>query len=249
LVPDSDTAGSPFIELQSVDSTNNYATALLHAGMAHHGTCVFAHEQNKGKGQRNKHWITQKSANIILSAVINPGGLPLSQFFPFSMAMANAAWLFFQKYALENVSVKWPNDIMWCDRKAGGILIENILHGQQWKYAVVGIGLNINQTDFGALQTKAVSLKQITGKDYEVLALAKELRTYLYASFHNLKKDPAAVIDAYHQHLYQLNELVTFKKDNRIFEARVKGVSTQGQLKVEHAVEEVFEVGSVEWVI
>src|SRR5690349_6684264 len=102
--------------------------------MARHGTSVFAHEQNKGKGQRHKQWITQKSANIILSVVLEPQGLGLQQFSVFSKAMAVAVYQFFEKEAGKDTSIKWPNDIMWCDRKAGGILIENILQGTQWKF-------------------------------------------------------------------------------------------------------------------
>jgi BirA family transcriptional regulator, biotin operon repressor / biotin---[acetyl-CoA-carboxylase] ligase len=249
LVPLKYTDDAPFIELQSVDSTNNYATALIHAGMAQHGTGVFAHEQNKGKGQRNKQWITQKSANIILSVVMEPLGLGLPQFFPFSMAMALGVHRFFSEAAGEGVTIKWPNDIMWRDRKAGGILIENNLQGHQWKFAVVGVGLNINQTDFGNLGSKAVSLKQLTGKDYDVVAMAKELSLFLLASLDELKKDEAAIMEQYHQQLYKINEPVTFKKGSRLFKATVKGVTRNGQLKVEYGAEELLDIGAVEWVI
>ena len=242
------TAGSPFIELQSVDSTNNYATAQVHAGMARHGTSVFAHEQNKGKGQRNKQWITQKSANIILSVVLEPQGLGLHQFFLFSRAMALGVFHFFNKEAGEQTSIKWPNDIMWCDRKAGGILIENILHGTQWKFAIVGVGLNINQTDFGPLENRAVSLQQVTGKQYDAVTMAKELSGYLLAAFDLLKTEPEAIKTQYHQALYKQGQKVKLKKGSRVFEATIIGVTDEGLLKVHHATEELLEVGSVEWV-
>ncbi len=249
MVPLLDTADLPFIELQSVDSTNNYATALAHAGMARHGTSVFAHEQNKGKGQRNKQWITQKSANIILSVILQPQGLRLHQFFSFSMAMALGVHRFFNVEAKDNVFIKWPNDIMWRDRKAGGILIENILQGQDWKYAVVGVGLNINQTNFGELSTKAVSLKQITGKEYDAVQLAKILRDQLLQSFNELKINEEEVKERYHQLLYKRGEKVKLKKGSRVFEAIVKGVTPEGLLQVQHATEELLEVGSVEWML
>ena len=82
---------------------------------------------------------------------------------------------FFSKYIKENVKIKWPNDIFINDRKAGGILIENVIKGNLWQWAVIGIGLNINQENFEKENLKAISLKQITGKNYDVIELAKEL--------------------------------------------------------------------------
>ena len=249
MIPLKDTTGASFIELQSVDSTNNYATGLIHAGMARHGISVFAHEQNKGKGQRNKQWITQKSANIILSVIMEPNGLAISQGFLFSMAMALGVYQFFKNYAGDNCAIKWPNDIMWGDRKAGGILIENNIRGHLWKFAVVGVGLNINQTDFESLNNRAVSLKQITGQDYDLLFMAKNLGDALLTSLNDLVKDEAEVVTQYHQHLYKKDEAVTFKKGSRLFSATVIGVTNEGQLKVKNEQEELFAVGEVEWVI
>ncbi len=240
--------GHPFIELHTVDSTNNYATGLVHAAMAQHGTAVFAHEQTKGRGQRNKTWLSEAGTNIALTVIIEPTGLSTSQIFLLSKAVAVGTLCFFDKHASGGVRIKWPNDIYWCDRKAGGILIENIIQGGIWKNAIVGIGLNINQTDFSRLGKKAVSLKQITGKNFEPKALAQALCNYLDQQYHKLMTEPHLVSQEYHAHLYKLNEKVKLKKGSRIFEATVKEVTDLGQLVVEHAAEERFEVGEVEWV-
>ena len=75
--------GKPFIELQSIDSTNKYAMGLVHGdllpdghGEAQHGMAIFSHEQTAGKGQRGKNWVSEKDANIALSILLNP--FPLS---------------------------------------------------------------------------------------------------------------------------------------------------------------------------
>ena len=88
--------GLPFIELPAIDSTNNYAMAVLHEGMARHGMVVFTHHQQKGKGQRNKEWVSGKDMNIALSVVIEPTGLLPSQIFLLSMAIAVAATKLFK---------------------------------------------------------------------------------------------------------------------------------------------------------
>jgi BirA family biotin operon repressor/biotin-[acetyl-CoA-carboxylase] ligase len=243
------TIGIPFIELQQVESTNNYAIGALHAGMARHGMAVFAHHQTAGKGQRNKQWLGEADKNIALSVIIKPAALSLSQSFLLSMAVAVAVHDFFKAYAGDEIKVKWPNDIYWRDRKAAGILIENIVQGVEWKFAVIGIGININQTSFEELKTKAVSLKQITGKEYEPLLLAKELCTYLSYSIALLKTSSEQISAAYKRALYKRDEVVRLKKDSRVFDAVLKDVSLMGELVVHHAVEEQFSVGEVEWVL
>jgi BirA family biotin operon repressor/biotin-[acetyl-CoA-carboxylase] ligase len=116
--------GKTFIEFSSIDSTNNYAFKLIQANMAEPGMAIFAHEQTNGKGQRNKTWFSEKSANIMLSIVLQPSFLQLHQLFFLSAAMALAGHDFFKKYVPTNIFIKWPNDLYWNDKKAGGILIE-----------------------------------------------------------------------------------------------------------------------------
>ncbi|ANE53605.1 hypothetical protein SY85_18875 [Flavisolibacter tropicus] len=242
------TIGNPFIELQQVDSTNNYATALAHAGMAQSGTVVLAHHQTKGKGQRTKAWETAAGQNITLSILLQPQGLVLSEAFFLSMAVALGVQRFYSRYAIEDVYIKWPNDLYWRDRKAGGILIENILTGATWKYAIIGIGININQTDFGELGLRATSLKQITGKQYDIVALAKELCSSIEATVRQLQVNKQQVVDDFHAVLYKRFEKVKLRKDARVFETYIQGVSTAGELITGQAVEERFSVGEVEWV-
>jgi BirA family biotin operon repressor/biotin-[acetyl-CoA-carboxylase] ligase len=241
--------GNPFIELQQVESTNNYATGMVHAGMAQHGMVVFTHDQTKGKGQHNRGWLSEAGMNIAMSLLLQPPGLALSQSFLVSMAAAVGTQKFFSFYAGTETKVKWPNDLYWRDRKAGGILIENIVQGSEWKAAVIGIGININQTNFEGLHSKAVSLKQITGKSYEPLALAKELCVYLSAAYEVLQMLPSKTIADYKNLLYKRNEAVRLKQGPRVFEAVIKDVTALGELVVEHATEERFAVGEVQWLI
>lgn len=242
------TIGFPFIELQQVESTNNYAIGTIHAGMAQHGTAVFAHHQTAGKGQRNKQWLSDANKNIAMSIIINPDGFFLSQSFLFSMAVSLAVQSFFKTYAGDDVKIKWPNDIYWRDRKAAGILIENIVQGAQWKWSVVGIGININQSNFDELQTKAVSLKQITSKDYEPVVLAKELCADIEKAFSLLQKSLPLIAGIYKNNLYKLGEYARLKAGPRVFNGMIKDVSDMGQLIVQHGVEEQFAVGEVEWI-
>jgi BirA family biotin operon repressor/biotin-[acetyl-CoA-carboxylase] ligase len=246
----------PFIELQSVDSTNNYARQQLHAGLAQHGMAIFAHEQTAGKGQRGKVWTTEKGTNLILSIVVKPRPLQLGQQFQLSACAAVATWDLFMKYAGDDTKIKWPNDLYWQDRKAGGILIENIVGGREagtgtreWT-SVTGIGININQTRFDPEIKNPVSLKQITGKDFDPLELAKELCLILDKRYTELREQGFEnIFKVYLSHLYKRKATVKFKKGDKIFEAMIEGVSPAGKLIVQHSVREEFDFGEVEWVI
>jgi BirA family biotin operon repressor/biotin-[acetyl-CoA-carboxylase] ligase len=120
----------PIIELQSVDSTNNYARKLLNEGLAQHGLVIFGHEQLAGKGQRDKVWLAEKDSSIILSAIVNPHPLQISQQFQLSACIAVAVCEWMRKWAGNQAKIKWPNDLYWQDRKAGGILIESLVRAE-----------------------------------------------------------------------------------------------------------------------
>lgn len=269
--------------LESVDSTNNYAMARVRTGLAKHGDGFFAMTQLKGKGQRGKTWITERGTNIIITLVMRPQGLQLQQQFQLSIAVALAVYDFFAHYAGDETTIKWPNDIYWRDRKAGGILIENSIVSREssdvnreatgmnadagaasrteevlttddsrltasWQWAIIGMGININQTFFPADIRNAVSLKQITGKDHDVIELAKELCGHVQNRFEQLLTGKN-LLQQYNDHLFKKEQTVTFKKGTRVFEGVVKGVNNWGELIVMTALEEHFGFGEIEWLL
>lgn len=236
--------------LDTVDSTNNYAMARVQAGMASHGMAWFAHEQTAGKGQRGKGWETQPGKNIAMSLVLQPDFLDARQQFYLSAAIALACFEFFSGYAGEETKIKWPNDLFWRDRKAGGVLIENVFHGKKWKWAIVGIGININQVSFDKAIKNPVSLKQITGKEFDTVALAKELYTLLMKKIQELStRSFDKILEDYNTHLYKLNKNVLLKIENSIFETVIKTISAEGKLLTVDSTDREFDFGEVEWIL
>ncbi len=255
-----------FIILDSVDSTNNYAMANVHAGLAKQGDAYFALQQTGGKGQRGKNWHTGNGKNIALSIIAEPAGLTVAEQFKLSASVALACFDFFSTYAGDETSIKWPNDIYWRDRKAGGVLIENIIGpailqksnaeklnevtGNQWKYAVLGIGININETVFDTSLKNVVSLKQITGKKFDVIALAKELHKKVLKRIGEINTLPfEKILQQYNAHLFKINSIARLKKGKVIFDTMIKGVTEKGQLYTVDTIDNFFDFGEVEWVI
>jgi BirA family biotin operon repressor/biotin-[acetyl-CoA-carboxylase] ligase len=242
--------GEPFSEIHEVDSTNIYAIDKVQANLAAHGSAFFANSQYAGKGQRGKTWISENGSNIILSVVIDPSFLLINQQFALSVMTSLAVFDFFSAYAGEETKIKWPNDLFWRDRKTGGILIDNHIQGTKWQYSVIGIGININQTQFSPIIQQAVSLKQITGKDYDPVELAKELCQYLDRRFDALKAGQASQqLAEYNLHLYKRGSSVRFKKENIAFSATVESVNEIGELLLKDGLEDRFHFGEIVWVI
>jgi BirA family biotin operon repressor/biotin-[acetyl-CoA-carboxylase] ligase len=238
--------GKPLIILSSIDSTNIYAMQEINDGLATHGKAYFTFEQTAGKGQRGNKWHSEPGQNMMLSVVLIPKNLSSSDIFFGSAAIATGCFDFFSAIAGEETRIKWPNDIYWRDRKAGGILIENIFAGQKWKYSVVGIGININQVLFDPALSNPVSLRQITGKTFNIQALLDELFACLSIRWNQLYEDKQSILTLYNEKLYKKNCIIRIKKDTRSFYATLKGVTANGQLEVFSTSTEYFTHGEGE---
>jgi BirA family biotin operon repressor/biotin-[acetyl-CoA-carboxylase] ligase len=240
--------GHPFIELITTESTNIYAMEQARARLAQPGTAFFAHEQTQGKGQRGKQWKSAPGENIALSLLIAPPGLEPANPFPLSCATALGCYDFYKSIAGDETSIKWPNDIYWRDRKAGGILIENIVRAGRWELAVVGIGINVNQTVFDPSLPNPVSLRQITGKKFTPVALARMLCESLHRRLQQLEEGIwHKMLEEYQQVMFGLGRTFTFRSGPEIFPATVKGITPTGELEVFDGRFRHFAFGTIDW--
>jgi BirA family biotin operon repressor/biotin-[acetyl-CoA-carboxylase] ligase len=243
--------GQPFYVLDTIDSTNNYAMEQVNSGQISHGTTWFAMEQTAGKGQRGKQWLSPPGENIMLTVALQPNTLPLSRQFMLSVAVALGASDFFGKYAGDETRIKWSNDIYWRDRKAGGILIENVLRGSTWQYAITGIGININQVQFPEHLPNPVSLRQITGRSWDSIALAKELCQCLAPWLQQLH--PAhynELLEQYKSRLFRLDEQGLYRIQGEYFQGIIRDVLPDGKLCLEkNGAILQLDFGEVEFVI
>ena len=246
--------GLPFTELTEVDSTNIYAMNQVKTNLAGHGAAFLAQKQWAGKGQMGKVWEAQTGQNILLSVVLDPKKLVFngSELEPsiVSMLIAVGCFNFFITYAGDETRIKWPNDIYWRDRKAAGILIENSFRGPIWQWSVAGMGVNINQTEFGTGLQKAVSLKQMTGKTFQVPALAKELCSHIEAALQMVvDKGPGTLLELYNNALYKKGEQVQLDIEGKKITATICRVLSNGHLEIEteNGSKQSHALGAIKW--
>jgi BirA family biotin operon repressor/biotin-[acetyl-CoA-carboxylase] ligase len=235
------------VVLNCTDSTNNYAMQMINDHLAKHGMAIATWEQTNGKGQRSKNWLSEKGMGINLSVIFNMENQKKEDSFKFLASMALACHDFFSGYAGEGTRIKWPNDIYWGDRKAGGILIESKFRGNKWKWAVVGIGININQVVFNPGLPNPVSMKQVTKKDHDLDGLYRPLYSCIRKRFDELDSD--TIISEYNMNLYRRSEKILLKKENTVFETILKEVSGSGEMITRDLVERRFVYGEVDWVL
>ncbi|MDE5927427.1 MAG: biotin--[acetyl-CoA-carboxylase] ligase, partial [Duncaniella sp.] len=163
-----------FIIKDTLPSTSSYLAGI--AADAPHGTVVMAREQTAGRGQRGNSWEAEPGCNITLSLLLRPEGLHPARQFVISQAVSLAIADLVSHFVAAPVSIKWPNDIYVDDRKICGILIENTITGTSIDRTIVGIGLNVNQTEFRSDAPNPVSMRQLMPKiEFAVASLARAM--------------------------------------------------------------------------
>lgn len=153
------------IYLDEVDSTNRYLLEYQPAEGEDATICV-ADFQTAGRGCGSNSWESERGKNLLFSLLIHPTDIEAREQFHISMAISLAICDAMQSYGMKDVSVKWPNDIYWKDKKLCGILIENRLSGTFIRDSIIGIGLNVNQDVFLSDAPNPVSMRQILGREF-----------------------------------------------------------------------------------
>ncbi len=157
--------------------------------------------QTAGRGQAGNSWESEEGKNLLFSALLRYDGLLAIKQWRLSMLVAVALWETLAKHLPnEKLTIKWPNDIYWGDKKLVGILIENSLSGQYIGYSIVGIGVNVNQTDWHSNAPNPISMVQITGEEYDAELLMNE---WILSVKSWELRNTEEIADAYLQHLYR----------------------------------------------
>jgi len=233
------------IFLSGTDSTNNYAMQLIDADKAQHGLTVVAGRQFAGKGQRGRQWQDQDGESLLMSCIVKPQ-LPVSQQFLLSAAIAAALAGVVQDFLPgQEVAVKWPNDIIINDKKAGGILIENVLRGATWTNAVIGFGLNVAQNTMPADLPHATSLALAGGSGITPETVLPRARAAIRQAV--ALTDASTILRGYERWLYRLGSWQDFQTPCGVVSARITGVQPDGRLCLQLADLTGVQIWHGEW--
>ncbi len=227
--------GETEIKLTKTRSTNDFAEDLCIQGEAQEGTVVLTSFQEKGKGQIGKSWYSSPGKNLLCSIILEPTFLPIKSQFYLSMAISLAVRELVSIYCSHaKVSVKWPNDIYCEGYKLAGILIQTILQGSKMRYAIVGIGLNINEKDFPNKVPNPTTLRIETGNEQNIDSVKKLLYQCISESYSMLKAGMYKQLrDLYLKHLYLRDTPSYFSKNGNTFKGTIKGITDTGQLIID----------------
>ena len=165
-----------FLLLEQVDSTNSYVS--LHAAELDDMTMVIADAQTAGRGQRGNSWESRPGLNLTFTLLFRPKGIAPREQFAISEATALAIADFLNDACID-ARVKWPNDIYVDDSKISGILIEHSVTSTAIEHTRIGVGLNINQTEFMSDAPNPVSLSMLTGQAYDISRVAAAVGSHL----------------------------------------------------------------------
>lgn len=225
-----------FIRLEETRSTNSYLLDLLSSSEAlPEGTVIAADRQTEGRGQQGGGgWESAPGLNITMSILLRPKKLYARRQFILSQIAALAVKETIDGYS-GGVTVKWPNDIYYNDKKICGILIENNLTGNYVSTSVVGIGLNVNQTDFPPMDVDPVSLSMITGRRHnceEIMRQTAERLLCIYADASRSASGLEAVRSKYSAALYRREGLHLYRDSEGEFMASIEGVEDDGYLRL-----------------
>ncbi len=218
------------IRLLETDSTNNYLREQCAKARLPEGSLVIADFQTAGKGQVGNSWESEAGKNLMFSILLYPDFLPANRQFLISQIASLSVRETLMVYT-DSVTVKWPNDIYWKDRKICGMLIENDLSGQYLYSSVIGIGLNINQEIFRSDAPNPVSLYQITGRTYDRKeVLTRFLRIFFRYYSLLLQEKEEEIRVAYMAALYHGDGYHPYADEKGLFEACIHAIEPTGHL-------------------
>ena len=199
------------------------------------GTVIMAENQYEGRGQLGSKWHAEPGKNLTFSVLLHPSFLPLGEQFNLNMTISVAVQKALLSVTGTGLTIKWPNDIYFENKKIGGMLLENIVSGSRVKACIVGIGVNVNQEVFETdLQERAGSIFQILQRHVDLIALLAEICGYIEAGYLKLKAgNLAGLRKEYLNSLYQFNVKANYRQNGEIIEGKITGVSEKGLLILE----------------
>ncbi len=223
-----------------IDSTNKYAAKLAKNGEKE-GTLVIAEKQNQGKGRKNRLWHSPAGTGLWFSLILKPN-IKVTESHFLTINASLAVYKALKNLGL-NIDIKWPNDILYKNKKLCGILSEMSANTKKLNYAITGIGLNVNQKHFeNDIKDKATSIYKIKKQEVSRLALLQNILVNFenyYKKFLNGEKDK--LLDEWKSKIALLGKFINVKSDGKVYEGKAIDIAKDGRLMLLNKNNEIIK--------
>ncbi|KGN83467.1 biotin--acetyl-CoA-carboxylase ligase [Porphyromonas gulae] len=222
------------IHLPETASTNSYLSDLLVQDPDLPAwTVVMTDNQTAGRGQQGNSWFASPGLNLTFSVLLRPTMVHAQQQFDLSRLCALSALHTLADIlpSAEMLSIKWPNDIYYGDRKIAGILIEHSLTGSNLDYSILGVGLNINESDYPSYLPNPTSVRIILGHPVDRMEIFRSFVQEMRLFYRHIEEHTADRLHSrYMQCLYRRVGYHPFQDKEGRFDAMIADVLASGEL-------------------
>ncbi|MRR22731.1 biotin--[acetyl-CoA-carboxylase] ligase [bacterium] len=236
---------------EKVSSTNTVAAAMIRDQAPAEGTVITASYQDAGRGQQGNTWESEPGKNLLMSVILYPVMISPADQFIISRMVSLAVHDLVAGYS-PAARIKWPNDIYVGDDKIAGILIENSIMGNTLASTIAGIGLNVNQEIFRSGAPNPISLRQVTGRELDIVAVTGDLIAALDRRYDMVIRGESATLEReYHKALYRAGEWHRFSDDAGEFEGMIEMVLPDGMLSVRkrNSVSRLYAFREIDYIL
>ena len=240
-----------YIHLEQIDSTNAYLQRLQ-SECDIRNWVVSADMQTAGKGMGSNSWESEVGKNLTFSLALDVSFLPAEKQFLLSEAVPLGIVEVLDKLLpVEKLSIKWPNDIYYGNRKLAGILINSTIKANMMDISIIGIGLNVNQMQFQDWPTHPVSLKLITGKDFELQPFLEQIAEHIIIKVEQLKADPTTIEQDYLKRLFRYHTWADYEVGGKVLRLLMTGLDPFGRLQLvdEQQTFYTFDIKEIKFVL
>lgn len=229
-------------------STNSLLADLVKKQSLPEGFVAYTDFQTSGKGQGGNTWESEKGKNLLFSMLLYPQMVPIEEQFIISQIVSVAIQKLLSEY-FQHVKIKWPNDIYINNSKIAGILIENSLRGSKINYTIIGIGLNVNQTNFRSDAPNPVSMRQIKSKSFNREKILERIVQSILSVYSEMNYE--SIRQSYFDNLFRKDGSHKYRSGNQMFNALIEEVKPNGELILclENGTEKSFSFKEVEFVV
>lgn len=225
--------GSSVIFLDTCDSTNAELARISGHPDTMNGAVVLTYEQTAGRGRRGNSWLSSPNKDLTFSFLITKPAIKAEQaFLPIAAAAIACAEYLSNKIPGKRVEIKWPNDILCQRKKICGMLIENTFTGNETQKTIVGIGINLNGTDYENTRFPATSVWLETSREIPVAESLAELLPYLNRSFTQMFTAPSLMMKQYNSLLYGKSEWVPLYVSGEMLMGKLESVDALGNPQI-----------------